>query len=117
VTFAQPELRVPDEPHCDPNSGCITCGDVAEEMRVVAIDAERELALCQHESGERQTVEIALVQPVEETDVLLVHAGTAISNLGQTPRTPGRGSSMESPRRSRGQDVPAGAEDVAGVVL
>ena len=116
MTFAQPELRVPDEPHCDPNSGCITCGDVAEEMRVVAIDAERELALCEHASGERQTVEIALVQPVGDSDVLLVHAGTAIAKVDKEPRTPGRGSSMKSPRRSRGQDVPAGAEDVAGVV-
>ncbi len=85
MSLAQSELRVPDEPHCDPNSGCITCGDVAEEMRVVAIDADRELALCEHPSGERQTVEIALVQPVVDSDVLLVHAGTAISNLGGTP--------------------------------
>ncbi len=85
MTSPQPELRVPDEPHCDPSEGCITCGDVAEEMSVLRIDAERELALCEHASGERQTVEIALVQPVSPADTLLVHAGTAISNLGGTP--------------------------------
>jgi HupF/HypC family len=70
------------DPVCDPKQGCITCGDVAEEVRVLRIDPERELALCEHPSGERRTVEIALVQPVSPTDTLLVHAGTAISNLG-----------------------------------
>ena len=79
------DVRPVQEPHCDPESGCVTCGDVAEEMRVVSIDADRELALCEHATGERQTVEIALVQPVSPTDTLLVHAGTAISNLGGRP--------------------------------
>jgi hydrogenase maturation factor len=79
-------------PHCIPEEGCVTCGDVAEEMWVVRIDDERELALCEHASGERQTVEIALVQPVSPADTLLVHAGTAISNLGpgSDRNTPGR---------------------------
>ncbi len=110
-------LRPNQEADCDPETGCITCGDVAEEMRVVRIDAERELALCERASGGRQTVEIALVQPVAESDLLLVHAGTAISNLGRPdadPGTPGRGNSIKSPRRSRGQGVLAGAEEVAG---
>ena len=50
-------------------------------MRVLRIDAERELALCAGEEGdERSTVEVALVQPVAEGDVLLVHAGTAIAH-------------------------------------
>jgi hydrogenase maturation factor len=63
---------------CDHDSHCITCGDVAVEMRVVAIDERRELALCEAEGGGRETVEIALVLPVENGDALLVHAGTAI---------------------------------------
>jgi hypothetical protein len=58
---------------------CVTCGDVAEPMRVVRIDEERELALCEDDSGQRRTVEIALVVPVVEGDELLVHAGTAIA--------------------------------------
>jgi hydrogenase maturation factor len=58
---------------------CVTCGDVAEPMRVLRIDDERALALCEDESGERRTVEIALVAPVAEGDELLVHAGTAIA--------------------------------------
>ena len=116
MTLAQPQLGGTGEPHCDPSEGCITCGDVAAELRVVRIDPERELALCEDERGGRHTVEIALVQPVAERDTLLVHAGTAISNLGETPRTPGRESRSIGPRRSRGQGIQAGAEDVAGVV-
>jgi hydrogenase maturation factor len=67
-------------PDCDHTEGCITCGDEAIRMKVIRIDAGRELALCQvADGGERSTVEIALVQPVAEGDTLLVHAGTAIA--------------------------------------
>jgi hydrogenase maturation factor len=69
-------------PNCDHTTGCITCGDEAVRMRVIRIDAERELALCATEGDERSTVEIALVQPVSEGDCLLVHAGTAIAHAG-----------------------------------
>jgi hydrogenase maturation factor len=64
-------------PACEP--GCITCGDVAVPLRVVSVDRRRELALCQDESGRRETVEVALVAPVAPGDELLVHAGTAIA--------------------------------------
>ena len=67
-------------PSCDHSSGCITCGDEAIRMRVLRIDEQRELALCAaEETGKHSTVEVALVQPVAEDDVLLVHAGTAIA--------------------------------------
>jgi hypothetical protein len=58
---------------------CITCGDIAEPMRVVRIDEARQLALCADQAGDRHTVEIALVLPVAVDDELLVHAGTAIA--------------------------------------
>ncbi len=58
---------------------CITCGDEAVPLRVVKIDEQRELALCENAEGQRTTVEIALVQPVSLDDVVLVHAGTAIA--------------------------------------
>jgi hydrogenase maturation factor len=64
---------------CSHESHCITCGDEAVPLRVVRIDLERELALCENEDGERTTVEIALVTPVALEEVLLVHAGTAIA--------------------------------------
>jgi hydrogenase maturation factor len=66
-------------PSCDHSRGCITCGDEAIRMRVIRIDRERELALCETEEGERSSVEIALVEPVSEGELLLVHAGTAIA--------------------------------------
>jgi hydrogenase maturation factor len=66
-------------PHCDHTTGCITCGDEAIAMEVVAVDAERGLALCADEGAERSTVETALVEPVVPGDRLLVHAGTAIA--------------------------------------
>jgi hydrogenase maturation factor len=58
---------------------CITCGDVALPLRVLDIDERRELALCEADDGRRETVEIALVLPVDRGDTLLVHAGTAIA--------------------------------------
>jgi hydrogenase maturation factor len=60
---------------------CITCGDDGIPMTVVRVDAERELALCAHEDGKRETVEVALVEPVIPGDRLLVHAGTALAHL------------------------------------
>jgi hydrogenase maturation factor len=61
------------------DSHCITCGDEAVALRVIRIDEERELALCENDDGERTTVEIALVQPVIPGETLLVHAGTALA--------------------------------------
>jgi hydrogenase maturation factor len=57
---------------------CITCGDVAVAMRVIQVDEERCLALCEAEDGKRETVEIALVD-AGPGDEVLVHAGTAIA--------------------------------------
>ncbi|MEA2167240.1 MAG: hydrogenase expression/formation protein HypC [Solirubrobacteraceae bacterium] len=50
-------------------------------MRVVAIDEERCLALCETGDGARSTVEILLVAPVTLDDQLLVHAGTALARV------------------------------------
>ena len=57
---------------------CITCGDVAVAMRVIQVDEERCLALCETAEGARETVEIALVD-AGPGDEVLVHAGTAIA--------------------------------------
>jgi hydrogenase maturation factor len=48
-------------------------------MTVVAVDPVRGLALCTGADSKRQSVEIALVEPVAPGDRLLVHAGTAIA--------------------------------------
>jgi len=69
-------------PRCDDSTHCITCGDEAVPLRVLKVDGDRELALCESDAGERTTVEIALVVPVAPGEELLVHAGTAIGRGG-----------------------------------
>ena len=64
---------------CDHEQGCITCGDTAIPMRVLAVDEARRLALCTDERGRHESVEIELVAPVAPGDGLLVHAGTALA--------------------------------------
>jgi hydrogenase assembly chaperone HypC/HupF len=121
VISSQPNLRPEAGEHCDPETGCITCGDVAVPLRVVALDAGRALALCSDGDGRRETVEIALVAPVAIGDELLVHAGTAITRLeaheiAASPAAPGRGSSMEMPEaEAEGKGFWAGAEEAAGI--
>ena len=67
--------------HCEPEHGCITCGDEAVPLRVLKLDDDRGLALCENDEGARETVETALVPEVSLGDRLLVHAGTAIARL------------------------------------
>jgi hydrogenase assembly chaperone HypC/HupF len=64
---------------CSDPQHCITCGDDGVPMTVVRVDKDRMLALCEDDAGARSSVEIALVEPVQPGDVLLVHAGTAIA--------------------------------------
>jgi hydrogenase maturation factor len=67
-------------PHCHPEDGCITCGDEAVALQVLAVDEGRGLALCTDDAGRHSTVEVALVAPVRCGEALLVHAGTAIAH-------------------------------------
>ena len=60
---------------CDPEV-CLTCGDVATEMRVVRLDGD--LAVCEAADGDVRTVEIALLDEIDEGDRLLVHADVAL---------------------------------------
>jgi HupF/HypC family. len=64
---------------------CITCSDEGLEMRVLATDAERGIALCVDDDGARSSVEIALVAPVEAGDRVLVHAGVALVTVEEAP--------------------------------
>jgi hydrogenase maturation factor len=61
---------------------CITCGDLAVEMTVVDVDDRRQLAVCEGDGARLETVEIALVTPVQPGDRLLIHAGTAVARAG-----------------------------------
>lgn len=60
---------------------CVTCSDEGIPMRVVGLDADRGLALCEDPAGARSSVEIALVDAVRTGETLLVHAGTALTRL------------------------------------
>ena len=66
---------------CDDERHCITCGDDGVPMRVMRIDHSRGLALCERSDGGHQSVETALVDPVLVGDTLLVHAGTALTQV------------------------------------
>jgi hydrogenase maturation factor len=68
---------------------CITCADEGTEMTVVELTQCG--AQCRDPDGIDQRVEIELVEPVEMGDLLLVHAGVAIANLGSDPRKPTTG--------------------------
>jgi len=58
------------------HDGCITCGDVAVEMCVLRVDGD--LAVCEDAGGDVRSVEVALLDGVEEGDTLLVHADVAL---------------------------------------
>jgi hydrogenase maturation factor len=68
---------------CDPHHGCITCGDVGVEMRVVAVEGDDGLAVCAGEDGERRQVETTLVGEPAVGDRLLVHADVALITQGE----------------------------------
>jgi hydrogenase maturation factor len=69
----------------DAEHHCISCSDEGVEMRVVAIDAERALALCVDAGGARHSVEIDLVAPLAVGDGVLVHAAVALVRLEAAP--------------------------------
>ena len=56
----------------------MTCGDDGVPMRVVALEAEPGLAVCEETGGSRSTVDVQLVEPVARGDEVLVHAGVAL---------------------------------------
>ncbi len=66
---------------CDHTRGCVTCGDEAVPVRVVLVDEAQALATCVDDAGRRSVVEIALVDRVHDGDLLLVHAGAALTRL------------------------------------
>jgi hydrogenase expression/formation protein HypC len=60
---------------------CITCGDVAVALRVVAL-APDGMARCARDDGAEEAVEVTLVAPVAPGDRVLVHAGVALQRVG-----------------------------------
>lgn len=84
---ASPPERVETwAPACVDANHCITCSDEGIPMAVSSVDERQGLARCEGEDG---TVEVAtdLVAPVAVEDILLVHAGVALANLGTPVRS------------------------------
>lgn len=74
-----PDLRPPAGAACELTDGCVTCGDVAVPLTVLAsrgVDAR-----CRDAEGREEVVATELVGPVSPGDRLLVHAGVAIARL------------------------------------
>ncbi len=77
VVFEHPGLLV--EPPVCTDEVCITCSDEGRLVEVIETrDDDTALVLAQ---GHRERVDITLVGPREPGDLLLVHAGTAITAL------------------------------------
>jgi hydrogenase maturation factor len=60
---------------------CVTCSDEALPATVLSVDRDAGLALVQLESKQAE-VDIALVEEVVPGDLLLVHGGVGLTNLG-----------------------------------
>ena len=58
---------------------CITCGDVALRMRVLALNGA--IGRCAADDGSCSDVALDFVEPVEIGDHIMVHAGVAISRV------------------------------------
>jgi hydrogenase maturation factor len=59
---------------------CLTCGDVAVEARVVAVESDTAVV---EVDGRPERVAVELVAPVATGDVLLCHAGIALRKVAE----------------------------------
>ncbi len=71
-------------PSCSAEPGCITCGDVAVELTVAAVDGAD--ATCHDDDGREELVATELVGELAPGDRVLVHAGVAIERLDREER-------------------------------
>lgn len=73
---------------CEPTAAgrCSVCGDEAELVRVIAIDAAARAATVVTDDGSAmaRTVAVDLLDRVTVGDVVLVHMGFAIARAGGT---------------------------------
>jgi hydrogenase expression/formation protein HypC len=64
---------------CSGEPGCITCGDIAVPLTVLAVDGPD--ATCEDEQGRHEVIATELVGNVVPGDRLLAHAGVAIERV------------------------------------
>ncbi|MGH9306906.1 MAG: HypC/HybG/HupF family hydrogenase formation chaperone [Acidimicrobiales bacterium] len=81
VVFEHPGLLEPEPGGSE--EVCITCSDQAEvaEVRVVHPDDSAEVVM----GGITESVDVSLVGPVDPGELVLVHAGVALTLLGDDP--------------------------------
>ena len=78
VVFEHPGL-LEAEPECT-EEVCATCSDEGRVAEVTAVHTDGRVEVLV--GGQREAVDVSLVDPVEPGDLLLVHAGVAITSLG-----------------------------------
>ena len=78
VVFEHPGLLEAD-PECT-EEVCVTCSDEGRVAEVTAVHTDGRVEVLV--GGQREAVDVSLVDPVEPGDLLLVHAGVAITSLG-----------------------------------
>lgn len=79
VVFEHPGLLGAADPACG-DEGCITCsdeGEIAEVASVLPIGRAQVVA-----RGRPQEVDVNLIDPVAPGDLVLIHAGVALTALG-----------------------------------
>ncbi|MDQ6909992.1 MAG: hydrogenase assembly protein HupF, partial [Actinomycetota bacterium] len=77
VCFEHPGL-LKAEPECT-DDVCITCSDQGVLAEVIGVEAGETLVRTPEGS---ELIDTSLVDPPRPNDLLLVHAGSAITNLG-----------------------------------
>ena len=80
VVLGVPGLLEPEAEECT-DEVCVTCSDEGKVAEVIAPAADGR-SLVRMAEGE-EVVDTMLVQPVEAGDLLLVHAGAALTRLGE----------------------------------
>lgn len=70
-----------NETNCqfDAAGHCITCSDEAQPARILHIYSDHESALVMLDNASTQEIDISLLENVTPGDLVLVHAGVAIS--------------------------------------
>jgi hypothetical protein len=83
VCFEHSGLLKADPPHCETDAVCVTCSDEGRLGEVVAASAEG-MATVRTARG-IENVATTLIDPVTAGELVVVHAGTAISRLEEEP--------------------------------
>jgi len=78
VVFEHPGLLAP-EPECT-DEVCVTCSDEGRVAEVSAVHSDGRVDVMV--AGRSEAIDASLVNPVAPGDLLLVHAGVAITTLG-----------------------------------